>query len=284
MELLTENRQVIFVGGTSRSGSTLLNLILGNDPNGIGLGEIQAAIRPVKRHHHELRKSVVEAKSPWSEVIMKNHSQVYATVFDAYPNTDFLVDSSKHVMWIRNQNANCAKQGIQSKNVLIYKSPYELANSYKKRNIQWERPFVDYHRKYVSLIDEFFVISYKDLVTDPLAMQNLCNHLGISFSSDKMKYWLSTGNVFFGSKTPTGKRAIEYDQPTDRELIQAVDVAIRHNPLIQEVWTFLEKHKNQVVRRSEAVNSSLVYPRFRIVALTMKYWVDGWYGYLFPRK
>ncbi len=44
-------KKVIFITGTGRSGSTLLDMMLGNDPKGISLGEVVALFRPYRPHH-----------------------------------------------------------------------------------------------------------------------------------------------------------------------------------------------------------------------------------------
>ena len=44
-------RMVIFVGGTSFSGSTLVDMMLANDPAGLSCGEVYAIFYPYRRHH-----------------------------------------------------------------------------------------------------------------------------------------------------------------------------------------------------------------------------------------
>ena len=43
-------KKIIFVGGNVRSGSTLLNLYLGNQDNALALGELYGLFQPVKKN------------------------------------------------------------------------------------------------------------------------------------------------------------------------------------------------------------------------------------------
>lgn len=277
-------KKVISVGGTSRSGSTMLNLILAYDPHGMALGEIHAAIRPVKTHHFTVIEELERQTDDWSSIIKHGPEELYSNIFKANHNLDFLVDSSKHAFWIYKQNRNCAKQAIISKNVLIYKSPHELANSYIKRKKDWVSPFIGYHRKYFSLIDEFYVVSYKDLVSDPSALEGLCDYLNISYSPTKFEYWKGSGNRFFGSKTPLGKSEIRYDAPNYPGLNDIVEYAMNRNPQIQRVWSVLDSCKNTVIRSDSPQHRQLAYSRLMIQLHALKYALDGWIKRVLPIK
>ena len=44
-------KKLVFIGGTARSGSTLLDKIISNDPKVMSLGEIHAIFCPTRKHH-----------------------------------------------------------------------------------------------------------------------------------------------------------------------------------------------------------------------------------------
>ena len=44
-------KKVIFIGGTSYSGSTFFDMILANDPKGFSCGEVNALFNPYRPHH-----------------------------------------------------------------------------------------------------------------------------------------------------------------------------------------------------------------------------------------
>jgi hypothetical protein len=277
-------KEVIFVGGTSRSGSTLLNLILGNDVDGLCLGEVQAAFRPVRKHHHQFQDQVSALDPPWPSILLDSSANLYLNVFKSFANLKFIVDSSKHVIWISQQNKRCERLNLPARNVLIYKTPFELAASYRKRGMNWERPFVEYHRKYISFIDEFYLISYKDLVTDPTTLKTLCEYLSISYSPNKMNYWDSKGSIFFGSQTPTKRKSISYDDEVDKEVIKDVNRSMERNNKIKEVWDFLDAHKNLVIRKKEVAASKFSYSAFWKWVLNVKYEFDGIKGRVQPSE
>ena len=277
-------KSVIFVAGTSRSGSTMLNLILAQDPHGMALGEIHATIRPVKKHHFTAKMELKSNSDQWSTIISRGPEELYSNIFKEFPNLDFMVDSSKHAFWIRKQNQNCANQQLNAKNVLIYKSPHELANSFIKRKKNWIGPFVGYHRKYFSLVDEFYVVSYKDIVSNPSTLEGLCSYLDIPYSEKKFEYWEGSGNRFFGSKTPARKSEIRYDAPNRPGLDDVVSSAMEANPQIQEVLNVLESCKNGIVRAGSKPQKQLALSGSVIRLHSLKYALDGWMKHVFPKK
>jgi hypothetical protein len=48
-------KKLINIYGTARSGSTMLDLILGNDPKGFSLGEVANWFYPWRTHHFDIK-------------------------------------------------------------------------------------------------------------------------------------------------------------------------------------------------------------------------------------
>lgn len=46
-----KSKKVIFIGGTSYSDSTFLDMILANDPSGFSCGEVLALFHPTRSYH-----------------------------------------------------------------------------------------------------------------------------------------------------------------------------------------------------------------------------------------
>ncbi len=142
-------RKVIFVGGTAYSGSTLFDLTLGNDVHGFSCREVSAYFRPFRPHHVA---PVCGCGDPqcglWREIKAGGEEQLYQTILDRLPNVEFIVDSSKDPLWIRSQVRNLARQRIETKHILIWKTPLEMAASWAKRghSASWERAWVSYHQ------------------------------------------------------------------------------------------------------------------------------------------
>jgi hypothetical protein len=61
-------RKLINICGTSYSGSTMLDLIIGNDDKGFSLGEIYAWFRPYRTHHLNIKCSCDGIDCPWDKL------------------------------------------------------------------------------------------------------------------------------------------------------------------------------------------------------------------------
>jgi len=193
-------KKVIFIGGTSFSGSTLLDMIISNDPNGFSLGEISALFRPYRKHHFEERKRVNKDEH-WSEILGGGERNLYKNLFNQFSEIEFFVDSSKDPFWINAQMKNIENSEIEYKNILIYKTPQELAHSYAKRGRikEFEKGIVSYYKSYLYLIKNFKTISYKQLVKDKNSLKKLCDYINIEYFQEKTCYWEKEHNTFFGN-------------------------------------------------------------------------------------
>ena len=175
-------KKVIFIGGTSYSGSTLLDMILSNDEKGFSLGEINAIFRPYRLHHLQLRTELLSNKV-WEKIILDGENKLLPNLFETYQNVDFFVDSSKDPFWIKNQNDILNAKNIKFYNLLIYKTPEELSHSFHKRGIlsSLEKHIKSYYTMYYYLIQNFVSISYKDLTTSNYLIKKICDYLEINY-------------------------------------------------------------------------------------------------------
>jgi len=268
-------KKVIFIGGTSYSGSTLLDMILANDPTGFSCGEVVALFQPWREHHIE---PICGCGNPycdlWKIVQKAGKENLYNTIFNLYPSVNFIVDSSKNQFWIKEQTQRLVKQDIDVKNVLIWKSPFDLAASYKKRNRlkDWERSVLSYYRVYFSLIDNFHPVSYKELAkTTSQTLQNICNTLGIEYFEQKSHYWEKDHHTLFGNNsakvhlyskdssvfsntrnklvnsfdtedanTTKNYKSIYYNVPNDPDLKTYIRNRLEHRNILSKVYQILE--------------------------------------------
>jgi len=195
-------KEVIFVGGTSYSGSTFLDMILANDPKGFSCGEVYALFHPFRPHHiHPICGCGDENCRIWSHILKNGEKHLYNTIFDMFPHIEFIVDSSKNPFWIKQQTKNIEGKGIRITNLLIYKTPIELASSFYKRNRleYWGKSFVNYHKLYFTLINNWISLGYNKLVKDISTLRELCNYLGIKYFKGKEKYWTKKHHTLFGN-------------------------------------------------------------------------------------
>jgi hypothetical protein len=198
-------KQVIFVGGTAFSGSTFFHLILANDPKGFACGEVSWLFHPRRADHVNRLCGCGDPQCPvWPQVLRNGEERLYETIFAMHPEVGFIVDSSKSPFWIRAQMANLHKQGIAARNVLIWKTPLEFANSSKKRKraYRWDVEWVNYHRLYVSLIKEWRSVRYFEMANQADALlPALCDYLGLTNFPGKKEYWNKTHHALGGNRS-----------------------------------------------------------------------------------
>ena len=119
-------KKVIFIGGTSYSGSTFLDMILANDPKGFSCGEVHALFNPYRPHHIRPDCGCGDDNcNTWNKIKKGGKKKLYETLFDIFPDTEFIIDSSKNPFWIKYQMNICSSKNIETINVLIFKNPLD---------------------------------------------------------------------------------------------------------------------------------------------------------------
>jgi len=256
-------RKVIFVGSAPFSGSTLLAMIVGNDARGFTCGEAQNFLLPTKKFHPTLVCGCGDRECGlWQQLRKSGPEKLYETVFRTYPQTDFIVDSSKNPFWIHAQSKFLKKIGIETRNILIWKSPLEIAHSFQKRGRyqQWERSWVNYHRLYFSIIRDWRAIRYKDLASDNGKLGEVCKYLEIPYFPKKDHYWEKIHHVIGGNYSakihlhhegsPDFAYAIKQDRSLTGENIRAKLRTIYYEPVNDPV---LSVQVDQRVRNSKHI-------------------------------
>jgi len=200
-------KKVIFVGGTSYSGSTFFHLTLANDPAGFGAGEIRHLFRPTKERF--IRDTWTcgcgdPACTVWQRVKQRGEAHLYESIFELNPEVDFVVDASKNVVWVDEQSERLARQGFEVYHVVIWKTLLEYAHSLQKRNrldnegelANWPR----YHRTYYSFVEDWRSVKYANYTHDQAnTLQAVCAHLGIPYFEGKERFWEKRHHVLGGN-------------------------------------------------------------------------------------
>ena len=194
-------RTVIFVGGTSYSGSTLLDMMLANDPAGLSCGEVHAIFYPFRPHHLQLEG--LSKSINWHAMKASGPENLYLNLFERFPETRFIVDSSKSPLWIFERSMELETMGIRTENILIWKSPSEFLASRRKRGREsgWQKEWINYHRYYFTLIRSWRSVRYRSLVGDRSTLPALCASLGIPYFPSKEQYWNREQHTVFGNDT-----------------------------------------------------------------------------------
>lgn len=306
-------KKVIFVGGTAFSGSTLLAMILSNDSHGFACGEPQNYLNPTKYYHNKLVCGCGDKNCDiWPQVKKADPERIYEAIFGLFPETEFIVDSSKNLFWIRSQIQYLAKRGIETKNVLIWKSPIEIAHSFKKRGrlSAWERSWVNYHRLYYTLIDDWMAIKYKDLTENSGALNDICKYLGISNFPGKRRYWdkvqhvigwnisakihlydkgsssykLSEADDPISIPENNNHRSIYYHNVSDPSLTYLIEEQVDRSKYIHQLLALLEAYDRSNEKLGDQTSPSLRFPAYSIALRSLKRRMKFAYGRRLFRK
>lgn len=238
-------------------------MILGNDPAGFSCGEVYAYFHPFRAHHVLPYCGCADPDCDlWPQVKRNGLERIYETIFELKPEVQFIVDSSKDPFWIDSQRKYLDQQGIASRHILIWKSPAELAQSYKKRDMvgQWERSWIVYHRLYYALIDHWRAVRYADFVQNEDALPEICAYLDIPYFDGKERFWEKEHHLLFGNASArihlqeeniemdsalgdgleAQRQQIYYQPVTDPEILAVIKERKVQSPLINQICNLLE--------------------------------------------
>lgn len=250
------DKKVIFVTGSSYSGSTILNLILANDSKGMSVGEIRSLMLPYRKHHYKKRQELSDDEK-WKQVLNDGSSKLYKNLFELFPEYDFWVDSSKDPLWIYNQSKILQRQGFKVAIVLIYKSPLEFAQSaLKRKQYKWQRKWISFHESFFYLLKEYHQISYYDFVAKPKdSLKVLCENLEIDFKDSKLDFWKKHNFNFFGN-THTNYQAVKDKSEMESRIIDKEYKSnfrkIKHSITLDE--SLQKKMETEITRNSRIQN------------------------------
>ena len=195
-------KKIIYIGGTSYSGSTFFDMILANDQHGFSCGEVYKLFKPYDPSHVDPECGCGEKScSIWNKALENGEKQLYHTIFNMFPEIYFITDSSKNPFWIDSQIKLLRENGIEFKNILIWKTPLEAALSFNKRNRlkNWEATWINYHRLYFTLVTGWKTVRYHDLTKDKNVLKKVCEYLQIPYFEGKEKFWEKTNHTLFGN-------------------------------------------------------------------------------------
>ena len=133
----------------------------------------------------------------------KKIAEYWEKCFDIL-NVNILVDSSKNLTWVIDNNIRAKKDGFDVSNILLYKEPVSFFYSYWKRGFPIHKArhdiFVKYYKRFFQANLPFIALDYNKLVADPASiLENLCQLLGISYFEGKERFWEKEHHHLFGS-------------------------------------------------------------------------------------
>jgi hypothetical protein len=215
------------IAGTERSGSTLLDMMLGHSQYGFSVGELRALFWPFRPYQMLGEKGCFcsdEECTFWSDIKCGGAGSAYHSIFRRMPEIDFIVDSSKFPLWIQDQRRYVENQGYLFLPVIIYKTPLEFAYSKLKRGQlagAIER-WMHTHQELFRVVDDFTAVRYEGLARAPGSkLQSLCRVLGIRYVRGMEDFWESDAkHLLFGSGTVThSDHLVYYDAQYDADKV-----------------------------------------------------------------
>ena len=193
----------------------MLDIMLSNAANGFSCGEVHALFHPFNPYHIDPECTCgISNCNIWDKIKAYGEKRLYEGIFTEMPDIDFIVDSSKQPLWIRDQTANLSGSDIAVENLLIWKTPSEFALScFKRGNSNWQRMWINYYKRYFACINKWHSVSYKDLATNTLnTLRRICNIIGIEYVEGKENFWNKIHHTLFGN---TSTRIHLYDKKSE---------------------------------------------------------------------
>lgn len=194
---------VILIAGVARSGSTMLDFVLGNRSDSFSMGEIYAWYRPFRGHHRKPTcscGSAVGRCSIWSPLGKPPARHLHAEVARSV-GAEFVVDSSKNLGWIRDASVWATRDGMDVRVILPWRGVKMLAHSYWKRDVaNWLENLEGYFRRLASLGIAWMPLDFDELIAAPeQALTPLYASLGASYRPGQEAFWSGEFHSLFGS-------------------------------------------------------------------------------------
>lgn len=197
-------RKLINILGAARSGTTMLDLMMGNDPKSFSMGEVSALFRPYRKHHFSIDCNCGNPQCPyWTKLIKLKDKELFANAFEIL-DVEYIIDSSKNLPWVMDSlDALKNKQDIRIINFLLYKPFLSYSYSIWKRGNTIEAALNQYKVYYKRFFESglgTYAVSFEELVNHPNeTLQGLCEITGQEFSEDRKAFWKKEHHHLFGS-------------------------------------------------------------------------------------
>ncbi len=221
MQFKPEHTTLVLIGGAGFSGSTLLELLLGQHSQVAPMGEVHALAHPTAVRHLKPTCSCGNDCGRWTDMGGMNPLEIYQTVLEQNHRPSVLVDSSKCLTWLQ-----LAERGARSENWnVVHLLPWKVLSAYiqscakrgrgrLRSHVKW----MSYHLAYLNLFPDAHCIPLDSLVsTQDLVLARIYALLRLDASDNQISTELP--HIVFGSATARASMA--------KAGTNAHDVAIR---------------------------------------------------------
>ncbi len=195
-------KTLINICGSQRSGSTMLDLILGNDPRAFSCGEVYALYHPWRKHHFQPTCGCGSKCEYLQEFKKVRPEEFHRTLFEKF-GFSWVIDSSKDLNWVIDNQRWIINQKGRVLNLVIWKQPASFCISFLKRGEDrdyWRDQFINYYQRFLETQLPFVSVCYDDFVNQPEGyLQRLCELVCMDYFPSKMNFWEKTHHQLFGS-------------------------------------------------------------------------------------
>ena len=229
---------LINILGPGRSGTTMLDLMLGSDRESFSLGEVHALFHPFRPHHLQIDCNCGNvACSIWESLRKTDEKGFHARAFEEL-GVKFLIDSSKFLPWVIDNNLR-AGSNFQVQNFVLYKPFKDYAHSIWKRGESLEDALYRYKLYYRRLNESglpFRSVLFSELTSDTEAtLAKIISITGQNTNEGREQFWRHDHHHLFGSGgVRLQTRAGNSDIRAHNDVDPAFEDAVAKNPLIFE--------------------------------------------------
>lgn len=211
MQAATDNmNQLVMIIGASHSGTTLLDLMLGNHPETFSCGEVYAYFRPWRKHHYYAKCGCGKDPCPVWDKLMAVPEDGFHQAAASLPGINHVVDSSKDLSWVLKSSEWARRSGMHVRHVVIWKEPIQLAYSHWKRKQplnSFRHDFLVYYGRFLKLGLPFVSVNFDTLVSNPAeTIRKLCELVGLPWREGQEEFWNKEHHQLFGAAS-TGQQA-----------------------------------------------------------------------------
>lgn len=194
---------LINITGGGFSGTTLIDLALGNSPDAFSCGEVYAWFRPARTHHFRINCSCKDNPCPqWEKLKDLPEENFHARAFEEL-KVGYIVDSSKELSWFIDSNIWAMRHGIRVVNLVVWKDPMDHYFSYWKKGrglFRWRRGYVRIYERIFSLGIPFVSVNFNEFAADPAGkLKDICRAVGMEYFPGKENFWEKRHHILFGN-------------------------------------------------------------------------------------
>jgi hypothetical protein len=194
---------LINICSTARGGSTVLDLVLGNGQRSFSCGEVNSWFRPFMTHQLKIDCLCGQDPCPKWAKISELPEEEFHQKASAELDVDYLVDSSKDLNWIVDNNRWAGAAGMSVVNILLWKDPVDLAYSLWKRGSNWKvwrNYIINYYGRPMKIGMPYVSVNFNEFRREPARYTKIiCNFIGMPYFEGKECFWKSRPHHLFGS-------------------------------------------------------------------------------------